>query len=179
MEADDLHLNFPNLNKFMRICVAMVQPLGLKNNNLRFKLYRELSNLWIKLGTHALYRYDVSHCARNIFFIATGTGQLCKFCMNFDLTLDPSVHHTICVSEVKREDKPLEYYGLGLNQKSEISCNTCSEVKPSDVKDAESFYETHVHMRHTLPVHMLSGHLGFRRNPKVEAFDNKPPPFNT
>ena len=141
MDNPDLHQNFPDLDSFMKICVAIAYACQLLDLKVRYNLYRELTLLWFWMPKKVSFRYKVSHLARNIFFIATGTGVLCWKCMNFDLTDDPSVHHEICTTTEKKEDKPLIYYGLGLNEKKEVVCNCCWHVNPGKFDKTEDFYK--------------------------------------
>ena len=112
MKSKKYDVNFPTIDEFMTICVVILNGMQIQKPKLRKSLFHQLTKMWENMYVESLVRYDVSNVARNIFFIATGTGILCWKCMQFDFHLEGESHFKVCFNQGKKDIKHLDALGL-------------------------------------------------------------------
>jgi len=122
----------PDWVTFVEISCAILAALRLTNRKKLKQIIIELQAMWEGMQQTVTYRLGQKKLTRNIFFVATGTGDLCFTCYQFDMCLDLPSHKDICYNPSKEVRKEAEGSNMRTRKDGFLECNTCLEKAADD-----------------------------------------------
>ena len=161
MQDPRMETSCPDWSTFVEICCAILCALTFPNDQKRQVVVRELQEMWEGMEKSVTYRIGKRRLTRNIFFVATGTGDLCFTCYEFDLQLDSRPHKAICYKSTKEVRNQDEGNNMRTRSTGVLECNSCLLGAQDNKVSVAEFDAAHPKESHKKVEMMLSGHLTY------------------
>ena len=161
----------PDWSTFVEICCAILAAMDITSREKLKLIQRDLQSMWEGMTNSVTYCKGKRNLVRNIFFVATGTGELCLVCHQFDLETTGHHHKDICYKSTPAVRDTDEGSNMRTRSDGKLECNSCLKTAKDDKVTVGQFKADHKPHDHKKAELMLSGHFTYA----TERPNMKPP----
>ena len=151
----------PDWSTFVEICCAILAALDIPTKHKLRVIQIDLQAMWDGMIDTVMYYKGKRNLIRNIFFVATGTGDMCVICYQFDLEITERHHKAICYKSTAEVRNTPEGNNMKTRRDGRLECNSCLTASQDEKVTVQQFQAAHHFHDHKKVEQMLSGHLTY------------------